>query len=124
MRVASSIGPPISADAVARELGRLEGRPVELVHMGSIAADRAATELKQVGYGDPVLIRYRAGDEEKCCVLHTMAPNWFGHDRRSDRAALAKPLHAKFGIGRKGLHMAHARRGNLGWTRQKIVGEG
>src|SRR3984885_14951239 len=44
--------------------------------------------------------------------------------RRGDGAALAKPFHAKFGIGRKRLHMAHARRGNLGWTRQKIVGEG
>jgi aminoglycoside phosphotransferase (APT) family kinase protein len=74
--------------AVEAALGRIEGVPVELVHLGSIADDRAATELKHVGYGEPALVRYRAGGREKRCVLHTMAPNWFGHDRRSDRAAL------------------------------------
>ena len=69
-------------------LRRIEGGPVELVHIGSIADDRAATELKHIGYGEPALVRYRAGGREKRCVLHTMAPNWFGHDRRADRAAL------------------------------------
>jgi hypothetical protein len=78
----------ILPDAVARALARVEGRPVELLHLGSIADDRAATELKHIGYGEPALVRYRAGGVEKRCVLHTMAPNWFGHDRRSDRAAL------------------------------------
>src|SRR5215813_12441545 len=74
--------------AVQAALARIEGVPVEILHLGSIADDRAATELKQVGYGEPALVRYRAGGREKRCVLHTMAPNWFGHDRRSDRAAL------------------------------------
>ncbi|MFT3774231.1 MAG: phosphotransferase [Minicystis sp.] len=78
----------IRPDAVLAALHRIEGRAVELIHMGSIADDRAATELKHVGYGEPALLRYRAGDREKRCVLHTMAPNWFGHDRRCDRAAL------------------------------------
>jgi Phosphotransferase enzyme family len=78
----------ILPDAVARALARVEGRPVELLHLGSIAEDRAATELKHIGYGEPALVRYRAGGADRCCVLHTMAPNWFGHDRRSDRAAL------------------------------------
>ncbi|APR84353.1 Hypothetical protein A7982_09702 [Minicystis rosea] len=83
--------PPVASirrDAVMKALRRIEGRAVELIHMGSIAEDRAATELKQVGYGEPALIHYRVGGREKRCVLHTMAPNWFGHDRRSDRAAL------------------------------------
>ncbi len=80
--------PSIRPEAVAAALSRIEGAAVELVHMGSIAEDRAATELKQVGYGEPALLRYRAGGVEKCAVLHTMGPNWFGHDRRSDRAAL------------------------------------
>lgn len=74
--------------AVAAALGRIEGGPVELLHLGSIAEDRGATELKHIGYGAPALVRYRAGGREKRAVLHTMAPNWFGHDRRSDRAAL------------------------------------
>jgi hypothetical protein len=74
--------------AVEAALARIEGAPVEILHLGSIADDRAATELKQVGYGEPALVRYRQGCKEKRCVLHTMGPNWFGHDRRSDRAAL------------------------------------
>jgi hypothetical protein len=78
----------IRPDAVVAALARIEGAPVTLLHLGSIAEDRAATELKHVGYGEPALVRYRAGDRDKCAVLHTMAPNWFGHDRRSDRAAL------------------------------------
>ena len=79
---------PIRPAAVEAALRRIEGGPVELVHLGSIADDRAATELKHIGYGEPALVRYRAGGREKRCVLHTMAPNWFGHDRRADRAAL------------------------------------
>jgi aminoglycoside phosphotransferase (APT) family kinase protein len=79
---------PIRPAAVAAALARIEGAPVELLHLGSIADDRAATELKHIGYGEPALVRYRAGGREKRAVLHTMAPNWFGHDRRSDRAAL------------------------------------
>jgi len=39
-------------------------------------------------YGEPALVRYRVRGEERRAVLHTMAPNWFGHDRRADRAAL------------------------------------
>jgi len=78
----------IRPSAVEAALCRIEGVPVELLYMGSIADDRAATELKRLGYGEPALVRYRAAGLEKRCVLHTMAPNWFGHDRRSDRAAL------------------------------------
>jgi aminoglycoside phosphotransferase (APT) family kinase protein len=79
---------PIRPAAVEAALTRIEGAPVELVHMGSIAEDRGTTELKHIGYGEPALVRYRTKGQEKRAVLHTMAPNWFGHDRRSDRAAL------------------------------------
>ncbi len=44
--------------------------------------------------------------------------------RRGDGAAFAKPLHAKFRVGRKRLHMLHPRRGHLGRTREEIVGKG
>jgi hypothetical protein len=80
--------PDLRPDAVEAALARVEGRPVTLLHMGSIADDRAATELKHIGYGEPALLRYRVEGREKRAVLHTMAPNFFGHDRRSDRAAL------------------------------------
>jgi hypothetical protein len=51
------------------------------------APDNALAQLKTYGYGKPVLIRYRVGDQERRSVLRTMAPNAFGHERRTDRAA-------------------------------------
>jgi aminoglycoside phosphotransferase (APT) family kinase protein len=78
----------LNPDAIAAALRRIEGAAVELDFIGSIAEDRAPTERKHIGYGEPALVRYRVGGREKRCVIHTMAPNWFGHDRRSDRAAL------------------------------------
>lgn len=75
--------------ALARALGKLEGQPVEIEALGGIAGDRAATELKQVGYGEPTRVRYRVGGQARSAVFRTMGPNWFGHDRRADRAALA-----------------------------------
>ncbi len=80
----SAIGP----DAIAEAIGRLEGAPVEVTGIGPIALDRAPEELKRVGYGEPALVVYRVSDEERRAVLHTMGSNWFGHDRRADRAAL------------------------------------
>ena len=47
----------------------------------------AHAQLKTYGYGKPVLIHYRVGDQERRSVLRTMAPNAFGHERRADRAA-------------------------------------
>lgn len=78
----------LSPAAVAKALCRLEGCEVELLSMASIAEDRADSELKHIGYGEPALLRYRARGSERRAVLHTMAPNWFDHDRRADRAAL------------------------------------
>ena len=54
---AAPLGPSIRPSAVAAALARVEGGPVELVSMGSIADDRAATELKHIGYGEPALVR-------------------------------------------------------------------
>lgn len=77
--------------ALERALVRIEHRPVELLSMAPLCKDRGGNELKQAGYGVPLLLRYRVeGDrEERRVVFRTMGPNWFGHDRRSDRAALA-----------------------------------
>ncbi|MFQ3661351.1 MAG: phosphotransferase [Chloroflexaceae bacterium] len=71
------------------------GAPVEvleLVSLGGAAppppdARTPAGPLKILGYGEPVLIRYRLHGEERRAVLHTMAANQFGHERRADRAA-------------------------------------
>lgn len=43
--------------------------------------------LKTFGYGKPVLVECLLNGEPARFVLHTAAPNSFGHDRRADRAA-------------------------------------
>ncbi len=70
-------------------LERIEGCPASAVTVEPLAGDRAPTELKRIGYGVPMLVRYAAGGRERKLVFRTQSPNWFGHDRRSDRACLA-----------------------------------
>jgi hypothetical protein len=82
--------PPFTTSAITAALTRVEGAEVVVRSVASIAHDRGASELKQIGYGEPLLVCYRraGSDEERRAVLHTMQPSWFGHDRRADRAAL------------------------------------
>jgi len=70
-------------------LRRIEARPVELLAITALSADRAPGELKRMGYGAPMLVSYAVGDETHHVVFRTQSPNWFGHDRRADRASLA-----------------------------------
>jgi hypothetical protein len=74
---------------IERALSRLYGPGTEIESIGPVASDRAAGELKQVGYGEPLLVRFRVGGDPRRLVFRTMGDNWYGHDRRSDRAALA-----------------------------------
>jgi len=78
-----------SREALTEALRRLEGQDVEILSSSPVAGDRAETELKHIGYGEPTLVCYRSGGSERRVVFRTMLPNWFGHDRRSDRATLA-----------------------------------
>lgn len=43
-------------------------------------------ELKEFGYGTPLLIKFRHDEGEEQVVLHTVSPDKFGHERPSDRA--------------------------------------
>jgi len=70
-------------------LARIEGSSVRVLSVESLAADRAPTELKRIGYGEPLLVTYRARGSVCRVVFRTQSPNWFGHDRRADRANLA-----------------------------------
>jgi hypothetical protein len=75
-------------------LARLEGAPCSVEAAEPLAHDRAPSELKRIGYGVPTLVRYRVAQPNgearvERAVFRTQAPNWFGHDRRSDRACLS-----------------------------------
>jgi hypothetical protein len=70
-------------------LSQLHGAEATVHSILPIADDRAEGELKHVGYGQPLLVRFEVAGESKTAVFRTQGQNWFGHDRRSDRAALA-----------------------------------
>lgn len=74
---------------IERRLGEMAGAGVTIVSIRPIAADRAEGELKHVGYGEPLLVEYRGPRGVERAVFRTAGPNWFGHDRRSDRACSA-----------------------------------
>ena len=80
----------VPRDSIEASVRRLDAECDGVLSISPLAADRAPSELKHVGYGDPALVRYRAKNgAERQLVFRTMGANWFGHDRRSDRAALA-----------------------------------
>lgn len=79
---------PVAAEVLARLLTRLEGATAEGLQIAPLAGDRGSGDLKNVGYGEPLLVRYRAGGQPKAVVFRTQSANWYGHDRRADRAYL------------------------------------
>lgn len=79
---------PARTDAIAAMLERIEGVPVDAIDVSRLAGDRGANDLKRAGYGEPLLVRYRANGHPRSVVFRTQSSNWYGHDRRADRAFL------------------------------------
>lgn len=75
--------------AIDSMLRRVAGSDARLLSIEPLNGDRAEGELKHIGYGTPMRVTYRSGSGTRQLVFRTQAPNWFGHDRRSDRACLA-----------------------------------
>lgn len=86
----------ISLPALEAYLAHRHSRPVQVLDVQGLN-DQAVTAvvdhtvstqaLKVFGYGRPLLIHYRVGEEEQRVVLHTAPANQFGHENRADRAA-------------------------------------
>lgn len=57
-----------------------------LIEARPLAGDELA-DHKCFGYGEPILVRYGVDGAQRRLVLHTMAGDQFGHDRRADRVA-------------------------------------
>lgn len=68
-----------------RYLSGLYKMPVRILSLRELHKD-GARDLKQYGYGKPLLITLSAGDRTFSVVLETMSENSFGHDHFSDRA--------------------------------------
>jgi len=80
----------LKKEALEAYLSDLFGSPAQVVSAGELGKPigPAGEELKGFGYGKPFLIEVRVGGELKQLVLETVRPGPFGHEYRSDRAAI------------------------------------
>lgn len=79
-------GVALEVRAIESYLRRTVGPEASLIEARSLSQDELA-EHKGFGYGEPILVRYRVNSDQRRLVLHTMAGDQFGHDRRADRVA-------------------------------------
>ena len=86
----SGILPPgLAIEALAERLAAIEGRGVVVLAVEPLGATRGDGEVKQRGYGEPIVVRYRTDDgAAKAAVLRTAHTDTYGHERRADRYAL------------------------------------
>ena len=84
----------ISREAVKKYLERIFGSPLTLKKIGDLPPEE--DEIKGFGYGQPLVIEFEVGGEERKIVLSTMRGDSFGHDFRSDRAQVLLLAHETF----------------------------
>lgn len=75
---------PFTLDRLKQYLTDVIGDDIELQQVQRLAVGK---ELKEYGYGKPLLIEYVKHGQPQRAVLNTIAASSFGHERRSDRAA-------------------------------------
>ena len=82
--------PRLTKKALEEYLSGVFGQPVQVLKAGELGRELrpAEEELKGYGYGKPYLIVVSVGGEERELVLETVRPGPFGHEYRSDRAAI------------------------------------
>jgi len=83
-------GVKLTRKALEEYLAEVFGCPVQVLRAGELGRELrpAEEELKGYGYGKPFIIVASVGGEEKQMVLETVRPGPFGHEYRSDRAAI------------------------------------
>lgn len=75
--------------AITHYLNGRHGAMVDIQSIRELDGHLAGSDaLKQFGYGRPLLITYRVGDQEKSEVFHRIRRNAFGRERADDRAAV------------------------------------
>lgn len=75
--------------AITRYLTERHGAPVDVQSVRELDGQTTRKEaLKQFGYGRPLLVTYRVGDQQRSEVFHRIRRNAFGREREDDRAAV------------------------------------
>jgi aminoglycoside phosphotransferase (APT) family kinase protein len=73
---------------LARYLEERSGEAVQIQEVRQLGGEATgAAALKRFGYGRPLLVDYRAGDQSIKEVFHRIRRNAFGRERDDDRAA-------------------------------------
>ncbi len=80
--------PELSADLLEPYLSRLFDAPVRVTGFSRLGGGGRGSDLKEYGYGVPVLVEYEARGEKRRAVLETTSPGPYGHETRADRAAM------------------------------------
>lgn len=60
---------------------------VEIIEVRKLTGEGKSYKMKGFGYGNPLLVSVRVAGMPDHVVLHTVRPDKFGHERRSDRAS-------------------------------------
>jgi len=87
---------PFDRADLERYLSALRRQPVQALTLSELDGEDGSDALKGYGYGVPLLIECRCGDQDERFVLHTVSRSGFGHERASDRAANLLLDHATF----------------------------
>jgi aminoglycoside phosphotransferase (APT) family kinase protein len=85
---------PFTPHALAAYLGKLHGRPPSEVRVTPLGGGRQGD--KGYGYGIPLRLDYRLGDEPRRAVVETVRPGPFGHEHMADRAQSLLWAHRAF----------------------------
>ncbi|RLI09702.1 aminoglycoside phosphotransferase family protein [Candidatus Bathyarchaeota archaeon] len=79
----------LSREALEAYLSELLGKHVEVVSTGELgSALEPFEDVKGFGYGKPYVIEFEVEGRRRQAVLSTVRPGPFGHEYRSDRAAI------------------------------------
>jgi hypothetical protein len=77
---------PFSKPALERYLASIYKTDVKVTAVRRLASNKSRKEIKEFGYGNPLLVEAQIAGQLDRLVLHTVRPDKFGHERRSDRA--------------------------------------
>jgi hypothetical protein len=78
----------IDRAAIGDYLARRLGQPVHVDRMHELGGhNTGAAALKAFGYGRPLCVEYRVGDQNQRAVLRQVCRNGYGRERDSDRVA-------------------------------------
>ena len=88
LRVVKMTRTRLARDALERYLQGRHGAAIQIESMEQLGGEASGeAALKQFGYGQPVLVTYRAGERQMEEVFHTIRRNAFGRERDDDRVA-------------------------------------